>query len=97
MDNRVRLTLAAHLLKHLARAQTRGTTLDLDQLEAGLPESRMRIRQALTRLDQEGLVDVRTMRLTLSGFALGRAFSQRKLQPLDKRQAHRAHHHVAAA
>jgi DNA-binding IscR family transcriptional regulator len=97
MDTRVRLTLAAHLLKHLARAQSRGVQLDLDQLATHLPESRGRIRQALSRLHEEGLVDVASMRLTLPGFALGRALAARKLHPLDKRVAGRAQQTTMAA
>jgi hypothetical protein len=97
MDTHVRLTLAAHLLKHLARAQSRGVQLDLDQLQATLPESRGRIRQALSRLHEEGLVDLGSMRLTLEGFALGRAFAARKLHPLDKRVAGRPQHATMAA
>lgn len=54
MDTRVRLTLAAHLLSHLARAQSRGVQLDLEQLAATLPESRGRIRQALSASTKKG-------------------------------------------
>ena len=97
MDTQIRLTLAAHLLKHLARAQSRGSRLDLDQLAAHLPESRGRIREALSRLHEEGLLDVASMRLSLEGFALGRAFAARKLHPLDKRVAGRAPQATMAA
>ena len=97
MDTRVRLTLAAHLLAHLARAQSRGLPLGLEQLAATLPESRGRIREALSRLHEEGLVDLASMRLTLAGFALGRAFASRKLHPLDKRVAGRPHQATMAA
>ena len=85
MDSQIRLTLAAHLVKHLAAAQIRGRNMSLDDLAAQLPDhARVTIRSTLSRLHDEGLLDVSTMRLSLQGFALGRGLVKRKLAPIPE-------------
>jgi Mn-dependent DtxR family transcriptional regulator len=80
MDSQIRLTLAAHLVKHLAAAQLRGRVMSLEDLAEKMPDhARTTVRTTLTRLHEEGLLDVSTMRLTMQGFALGRGLVKRKL------------------
>jgi hypothetical protein len=80
MDSHIRLTLAAHLVKHLAAAQLRGQKLSLNDLAEKLPaHARTEIRTTLSRLHEEGLLDILTMRLSLQGFALGRGLVSRRL------------------
>ncbi len=75
-------TLAAHVLRALAIAQVRGRRLTLDDLVAKLKVRRADVRSVLGTLDQQGLLDVTVMRLTLQGFAIGTALRNVHLPPL---------------
>lgn len=79
-----RLTLAAHVLRSMATAQEDGRRTSLDGLVIQLGVRRPDVRATLSQLHQEGLLDVLHMRLTLRGYALGRAFSSRRLGDLTR-------------
>lgn len=78
--------LAAHVLSLLSTAQTKGRPVTLEALCEALPVRRADLRTVVSKLHREGLVDVRTMRLTMSGFLLGQSLRGKKLPAL------RAHH-----
>ncbi|MBX3228572.1 MAG: hypothetical protein KIT84_07960 [Labilithrix sp.] len=62
--------VAAHVLRHLARAHAKGRATRLDQLASDIGVRREDVRGVVTSLDAEGHVDARRMRLTMTGFAL---------------------------
>lgn len=76
--------LSAYILQALARAQSDGRESNLETLVDELKVRRKDVRAALTALHREGMVDVLRMRLTLSGFAIGRALLDQKLPVLRK-------------
>ena len=76
--------LAPHILRFLASAQRRGRPVTLQDLVDALQVRRVDLRQALSAMDQQGLLDVLTLRLTLQGFALGAAFGSRKLPAIPR-------------
>jgi hypothetical protein len=67
-------TLFPHVLQALALAQTEGRASSLETLTELLRVRRTDIRRTVTLLHRQGYVDVLRMRLTLQGFALGRAY-----------------------
>jgi hypothetical protein len=67
-------TLFPHVLQALALAQTEGRASSLETLTEALRVRRTDIRRTVTLLHRQGYVDVLRMRLTLQGFALGRAY-----------------------
>jgi dienelactone hydrolase len=75
-------TLCLHLLRALSLGQREGVRHNLDSLVAEVRARRPDVRRALTQLHQEGLLDVTTMRLTLSGFAVGASLANRTLPAL---------------
>jgi DNA-binding IclR family transcriptional regulator len=79
--------LAPYILRLLAAAQRRGRPITLQDLVDALEVRRVDVRQALTAMDEQGLVDVLTMRLTLQGFALGSALRTRKLPAIPRQPA----------
>ncbi len=85
--------LAAHLLVALLSAQTRGRASTLDTLAAKVRVRRADLRASVSKLHQRGLLDVRTMRLTMAGFVAATALRQRKLPAL--RTSHGALSHAA--
>lgn len=91
--NAFRFSLAAHVLRAMALAQSDERRVDLETLTADVGVRRKDVRETLSALHQEGLVDVTRMRLTLAGFQLGSAFASRRLKPLRSFPEHR----VAAA
>jgi len=79
MTNR---NLAAHVLRTLAAAQTKGQPVTLMTLTDKLKVRRADIREVIVALHHRGLVDARTMRLSLEGFAIGTALRGKKLPAL---------------
>ena len=75
-------TLSAYVLQALAQAQCEGKTMSLDALVEELRVRRGDVRRTITLLHRQGFVDALRMRLTLPGFALGRAYMGRTLPPL---------------
>ena len=73
--------VAAHILRHLARAQSRGRQVRLDELACEIGIRREDVRHAVTSLHAEGHLDAQRMRLTLSGFAIAAAMRECKLRP----------------
>jgi DNA-binding IclR family transcriptional regulator len=76
--------LSAHVLSVLARAQSEGSTASLDTLTQELRVRRGDVRRTVTLLHRQGFVDALRMRLTLQGFALGRAYLSQALPPLRR-------------
>ncbi len=73
LDNR---SIASHVIVALARAQSKGRAVRLDELATDLGVRRADVRGVVTRLHAEGHVDAVRLRLTLSGLALGVAFAR---------------------
>lgn len=86
--------LSAHILRHAASAQLAGTksapvqsarrlsALTVEVLAAELKVRRVDVRRSLSALHKQGLMDVAQMRLTLAGFALGKALEGRQLRSI---------------
>jgi DNA-binding IclR family transcriptional regulator len=77
-------TLAAHVLRTLAAAQSRGRAHSLPSLAQKLGVRRADVRSILTSLHREGHLDATTMRLTLTGFAMGMALKNVELPALRR-------------
>jgi DNA-binding IclR family transcriptional regulator len=75
-------TLSAYVLQALAQAQSEGRTSSLETLTDALRVRRGDVRRTVTLLHRQGFVDALHMRLTLAGFALGRAYMGQTLPPL---------------
>ncbi len=75
-------TVAAYVLQALARAQIEGRTMNLEDLIDEIKVRRRDIRTVMTKLHQQGFVDVLRMRLTLSGFAIGASLLDQQLPAL---------------
>ncbi|MBX3262444.1 MAG: Rrf2 family transcriptional regulator [Labilithrix sp.] len=75
-----RKAVAAHVLRHLARAQSRGRLVELDELASEIGVRREDVRHVVTSLHAEGHVDARRMKLTLSGFAIAASMRECKLR-----------------
>jgi DNA-binding IclR family transcriptional regulator len=75
-------TLYPHVLQALAQAQTEGQASSLETLTEALRVRRTDIRRTVTLLHRQGYVDALRMRLTLEGFAIGRAYLGATLPPL---------------
>ncbi len=82
------LLLAAYSLRFLAAAQHEERRVSLDDIVDGLGMARSDVRAGLSQLHTEGLLDVATMRLSLEGFACGRALARVRLSPLTPVLAH---------
>lgn len=76
--------LSSHVLQALAQAQSEGRASSLDTLTEALRVRRGDIRRTITLLHRQGFVDALRMRLTLGGFALGRAYMGQALPPLRR-------------
>lgn len=74
--------LSAHVLHTLAQAQLQGRASNLETLTEALQVRRGDVRRCVTLLDREGYVDALRMRLTLPGFAIGRALEAEALPAL---------------
>jgi Mn-dependent DtxR family transcriptional regulator len=76
----LRPVVAVHVLRHLARAQSRGRAVRLDELAGEIGVRKEDVREVVTRLHAEGHVDAERMRLTLSGFAIAASMRECKLR-----------------
>ena len=74
--------LSAHVLQALARAQSEARPMNLETLTQALRVRRTDVRRAITVLHRQGYVDALHMRLTLAGFAIGRALLDQSLPAL---------------
>jgi DNA-binding MarR family transcriptional regulator len=73
--------VAAHVLRHLARAQSLGRAIHLEDLAEQIGVRRGDVREVVTCLHQEGHVDARRMRLTMTGLAIAASMRECKLRP----------------
>ncbi len=71
--------VAAHILRHLARAQSRGRLVRLDQLACDIGIRQEDARDVVTSLHHEGHVDAKRMRLTMTGLAIAASMRECKL------------------
>lgn len=71
--------VAAHVLRHLARAQQKGRNMELATLASDIGVRREDVRHVVTSLHEEGHVDAKRMKLTLSGFAIAAAMRECRL------------------
>lgn len=90
MNQQTLRALAAHVVRRLAYAQSRGRLVRLDELAAEIGVRREDVRHVVARLHSEGHVDVQRMRLTMTGLALAAAMKDCKL-----REPHARTHHEA--
>ena len=76
--------LSAHILRHASVAQVAATKCELtaQSLATDLRVRRVDVRRSLSALHKQGLIDVAQMRLTLAGFALGKALEGRQLKAI---------------
>ncbi len=72
--------VAAHVLRHLARAQQRGRLVRLDELANEIGVRHEDVREVVTSLHAEGHVDAKRMKLTMSGFAIAASMRECKLR-----------------
>ena len=72
--------VAAHVLRHLASAQSRGRLVRLDELANEIGVRHEDVREVVTSLHAEGHVDAKRMKLTMSGFAIAAAMRECKLR-----------------
>ncbi|MBX3208596.1 MAG: Rrf2 family transcriptional regulator [Labilithrix sp.] len=82
-----RKAVAAHVLRHLARAQSRGRLVHLEDLASEIGVRHEDLRHVVTSLHAEGHVDAKRMKLTLSGFALAASMRECKLRDARPRAA----------
>ena len=75
-----RKAVAAHVLRHLARAQSRGRLVRLDELASDIGVRHADVREAVTSLHAEGHVDAKRMKLTMTGLAVAAAMRECKLR-----------------
>lgn len=68
--------IAAHVLRHLARAQQKGRLVRLDELASAIGVRHEDVRDVVTSLHAEGHVDAKRMKLTMSGFAIAAAMRE---------------------
>ena len=71
--------VAAHVLRHLASAQSRGRLVRLDELANAIGVRHEDVREVVSSLHAEGHVDAKRMKLTMSGFAIAAAMRECKL------------------
>ncbi|HVH44295.1 MAG TPA: hypothetical protein VM925_18210 [Labilithrix sp.] len=74
--------VAAHVLRQLAREQSRGRLVRLDELACAIGVRREDVRHAVSSLHAEGHVDAKRMKLTFTGLALAAAMRDCKLKDL---------------
>ena len=75
-----RKAVAAHVLRHLARAQSRGRLVCVEDLANDMGVRHEDVRDVVTSLHAEGHVDAQRMRLTMSGLAIASAMRECKLR-----------------
>jgi hypothetical protein len=72
--------LAAHVIVHLAHAQSRGRAVRLDELATAIGVRRVDVRHVVTSLHEEGHVDAKRMKLTMTGLAVAASLDGCKLK-----------------
>ena len=72
--------LAAHVICHLAHEQSRGRAVALDELATEIGVRRVDVRHVVTRLHEEGHVDAKRMKLTMTGLAVAASLEGCKLK-----------------
>ncbi|HVJ88631.1 MAG TPA: hypothetical protein VM580_02440 [Labilithrix sp.] len=78
--------IAAHVLRHLARAQQRGHLVRLDELARDVRVRKEDVRGIISALHAEGHVDATRMRLTLTGLALAASMRDATLRATRTRR-----------
>ncbi len=79
--------IAAHILRALARAQSRGRAIRLDELAIEVGARRADVRAIVSRLHAEDHLDAARLKLTLSGLALAAAMREGQLRPVRRARA----------
>jgi hypothetical protein len=79
--------VAAHVLRTLASAQSRGRLVRLDELALAIGVRREDVRDVVTQLHAEGHADALRLRLTMSGLALAASMRECKLAPPRRERA----------
>ncbi len=72
--------IAGHVLRHLAKEQSRGRLVRLDELASAIRVRHEDVRDVVSKLHAEGHVDAQRMKLTMSGFAVAAAMRECKLR-----------------
>jgi hypothetical protein len=80
--------LAAHVLRALASAQSRGRLVRTDELALSIGVRRDDVRYVITQLHAEGHVDAERMRLTMTGLALAASMRECKLAQVRRESAY---------
>jgi hypothetical protein len=80
-------TVAAYVLRALTEAQIEGRASSLETLTSDIQVRKVDIRAVVTSLHREGYLDALRMRLTLRGFAVGRALMEEQLRELRPKSA----------
>ena len=88
--------LALHVVKRMTIAHKTHTRCTLETLVDALHVRRADLREVLSALHEEGIVDVLTMRLTLNGFAVGQSLETVELPPFRIKPLRRARARRAA-
>lgn len=76
--------IAPYILRALAQAQTEGRCMDLETLSRDIEVRKVDVRKTVSAMHQEGLLDALRLRLSLKGFALGRALLAIDLAPIRR-------------
>jgi hypothetical protein len=87
MSNSHRKVVAAHVLRHLARAQSRGRLVRLDELACDIGVRHEDVRDVVTSLHAEGHVDAKRMKLTFTGLAIASTMREcrlRDVRPMER-------------
>lgn len=71
--------VAAHVLRNIAAAQSKGRLVRLDELALQIGVRREDVRDVVSQLHAEGHVDAMRMRLTMTGLALAASMRECKL------------------
>jgi DNA-binding IscR family transcriptional regulator len=77
LDNKA---LAAHVLRHLARAQSLGRLVHLEDLASDIGARREDVRDVVSSLHAEGHVDAKRMKLTMTGLVIAASMRECKLR-----------------
>jgi hypothetical protein len=82
-----RRAVSAHVLRHLAREQSRGRGVHLEELARDIGVRHEDIRHVVSCLHREGHMDAKRMRLTMTGLALAAAMKDCTLRAVRVPQA----------
>ena len=78
--------VAAHVLRRLAYEQSLGRSVRLDELADGIGVRRVDVRHVVAQLHNEGHVDAKRLKLTMTGLALAAAMKDCKLREPRRRE-----------